>query len=299
MKRIAVAVAMAALLGGCVSQTKYEALETTLKKAKADHAAALELKAKEMKEAEGKCKAELAKKEAKIGELNKKITALEAELTSLKQLGEQQQGQIGKLTTQLTKVVKDRTRLRASANELKKALAEMGKRKAEADRRVKQFLDLLARFKKLIDAGKLKVKIADGRMVLALPTDVLFASGKAKLSDAGKAAVTEVTAVLVTLHKRRFQVEGHTDNVPIKTSRYPSNWELSAARALGVVKTMLDAAMPGDRVSAAGFGEFRPVAKNDTDVGKTSNRRIEIVLVPDLSSLPGFSELKKAMGDKK
>ena len=299
MKRLTVAVAMAALLGGCVSQSKYEALETTLKKAKAEHAAALEQKAKVMKEAEDKCKAELAKKEAAISELNTKLTALQAELTSLKQAGEQQKGQIGKLTTQLTQVVKDRSRLRASAKELKKALAQMAKRKAEADRRVKQFRDLLARFKKLIDAGKLKVKIADGRMVLALPTDVLFASGKAKLSDAGKAAVAEITAVLVTLHKRRFQVEGHTDNVPIKTSRYASNWELSADRALGVVKTMLEAKMSGAVVSAAGFGEFRPVAKNDTVEGKASNRRIEIVLVPDLSSLPGFSELKSAMGSKK
>ncbi len=299
MKRLIVAVSMATLLGGCVSQSKYDALDNTLKKTRADHAATLELKANAFKEAEDKCKAELAKKETKIDELNKKVTALEAEITSLKQIGEQHKGQISKLEGQLAKVVKDRSRLRASANELKKALAEMAKRKAEADRRVKQFLDLLARFKKLIDAGKLKVKIADGRMVLALPTDVLFDSGKAKLSDAGKLAVTEVTAVLVTLHKRRFQVEGHTDNVPIKTRAYPSNWELSAARALGVVKTMLDAAMPGARVSAAGFGEFRPVAKNDSDEGKAQNRRIEIVLVPDLSSLPGFSELKKAMEGKK
>ena len=299
MKRMAVAVAVAALLGGCVSQSKYDTLETTLKKAQSDHASELELKSKAMKEAEDKCKAELAKKEKQIGEQSKKITALQAEVASLKQIGEQQAGQISKLTSELTKVVKDRSRLRASAAQLKKALAEMAKRKAEADRRVKQFLDLLARFKKLIDAGKLKVKIADGRMVLALPTDVLFASGKAKLSDAGKAAVTEVTAVLVTLHKRRFQVEGHTDNVPIKTPRYPSNWELSAARALGVVKTMMEANMPGALVSAAGFGEFRPVAGNNTPEGRGSNRRIEIVLVPDLSSLPGFSELKKAMDGKK
>ena len=300
MKRLFIAVAAVAIFaGGCVSQSKYEALETTLKKAKADHAAELEKKAKEMKAAEDTCKAELAKKETQIAELTKKVKNLEGDLAALKQSGAQQNEQIGKLTAELTRVVKDRSRLRASAAKLKKALSEMAKRKAEADRRVKQFLDLLARFKKLIDAGKLKVKIADGRMVLALPTDVLFASGKAKLSDAGKAAVTEVTAVLVTLHKRRFQVEGHTDNVPIKTPRYPSNWELSAARALGVVKTMMEANMPGALVSAAGFGEFRPVAGNNTPEGRGSNRRIEIVLVPDLSSLPGFSELKKAMDGKK
>ena len=138
----------------------------------------------------------------------------------------------------------------------------------------------------------------DGRMVLALPTDVLFASGKAKLSDAGKAAVTEVTAVLVTLHKRRFQVEGHTDNVPIKTHRYNSNWQLAAARALNVVEAMMEAGMTGARISAAAFGEYRPVAGNDSDAGKAQNRRIEIVMEPDLSSLPGFNELKAAMDGK-
>ena len=176
----------------------------------------------------------------------------------------------------------------------------------EEDRKIFERLidDTYQQFVKAVSEGRRipideTRKIADGRMVLALPTDVLFASGKAKLSDAGKAAVTEVTAVLVTLHKRRFQVEGHTDNVPIKTPRYPSNWELSAARALGVVKTMLEANMTGALVSAAGFGEFRPVATNDTPEGRGANRRIEIVLVPDLSSLPGFSELKKAMDGKK
>ena len=73
----------------------------------------------------------------------------------------------------------------------------------------------------------------------------------------------------------------------------------SSDLALGVVKTMLEANMTGALVSAAGFGEFRPVATNDTPEGRGANRRIEIVLVPDLSSLPGFSELKKAMDGKK
>ena len=99
---------------------------------------------------------------------------------------------------------------------------------------------------------------------------------------------------LSTIPERRFQVEGHTDNVPIKTAQFPSNWELAAARALIVTKTMVEAGLPGERVSAASFGESKPAVSNDTPDGKAQNRRIEIVVVPDLSTLPGFDELQKA-----
>jgi len=156
---------------------------------------------------------------------------------------------------------------------------------------------LLRKFKKLIDAGKLKVKIVDGRMVVELATDVLFDSGSAKLSDAGKAAIVEVSQVLATIGERSFQVEGHTDNVPIATAQYPSNWELAAGRALTVMKTMIESGMPAARISAASYGDQRPVKSNDTAEGKAANRRIEIVLVPDLSGLPGFDELIKASGN--
>ena len=88
-------------------------------------------------------------------------------------------------------------------------------------------------------------------------------------------------------------MEGHTDNVPIRTEQFPSNWELASARALTVLKTMVDAGLPAARVSAASFGDSKPTAGNDTTDGKALNRRIEIVVVPDLSSLPGFDELQK------
>jgi chemotaxis protein MotB len=138
------------------------------------------------------------------------------------------------------------------------------------------------------------VKIADGRMVVELATDVLFDSGSAKLSPAGKEAIMEVSRVLVTIADRQFQVEGHTDNVPIATAQYPSNWELAAARSMTVVKSMIEAGMTPARISAASYGDTRPVAGNDTPDGKAATRRIEIVGVPDLSELPGFEELSKA-----
>ena len=137
------------------------------------------------------------------------------------------------------------------------------------------------------------VKIVDGRMVVVLATDVLFGSGSASLSREGKDAVSEVARLLASIPQRSFQIEGHTDNVPIRTAQYPSNWELASARSLTVLKTMLEAGMPADRISAAAFGDAKPAVSNETADGRAQNRRIEIIIVPDLSALPGFDELQR------
>ena len=82
-------------------------------------------------------------------------------------------------------------------------------------------------------------------------------------------------------------------NVAIATGIFPSNWELASARAVNVVKTMIENGMPAERVSAASFAETSPARPNTTAEGKAANRRIAIVVVPDLSSLPGYEELQK------
>lgn len=276
-----------ALLVGCVSKGKHEDLKSKYEATSAE----LDARNQEVKRLEDV----LAEDKARIKELDNEIASLQAKVTQVQEEVARLEAEKGEVEGELAAVVKDRAKLRASARELEQALSELGKRKAEAEKRVSQYRDLLARFQSLIDAGKLKVKITDGRMVLELPTDVLFPSGRAKLSDEGLAAIAEVGQILATMPDRKFQIEGHTDNVPIKTSRYPSNWELAAARALTVLKTMREAGMPGSTLSAASFGEFRPVASNDTDDGRRANRRIEIVIVPDLSSLPGFDELNQAV----
>ena len=150
------------------------------------------------------------------------------------------------------------------------------------------------KFKSLIDSGKLKVKIVDGRMVVILASDILFPSGSAKLSKEGLEAISEVGKTLASIAGKKFQIEGHTDNIPIKTSQYPSNWNLAAERSITVLKTMIEAGMPTDRISAASFADSKPSQSNETKEGRSANRRIEIVVVPDLSTLPGFEELNKA-----
>ncbi len=228
--------------------------------------------------------------------LTEKEEALERQRSSeasLRAALEAEKQRIAKMDAEKAAMLKDKSSLQAAVGEMTAALAELQRRKEQADARIAEFRSVLNKFKSLIDAGKLKVKIVDGRMVVVLASDVLFASGSANLSKDGKTALAEVATVLASIPTRKFQVEGHTDNVRIATAQYPSNWELAASRALTVLKTMTEAGMPADRISAASFGDSKPAATNDSPEGKAANRRIEIIIVPDLSSLPGFEELNR------
>lgn len=297
---LALVLALSALIApGCVGLGTFEELQrdheqTKTRLAEAQLQAAVRGRDHEQAERRNRAlieetrdlKAAVAVQEQKRNDLQASYDTLNQELTRVQTVLVQTQGE-------LAQVVKDRSALKGSVDEMRQALDELSRRKAEADRRLAEFRGLLARFQKLIDAGKLKVKIVDGRMVVALASDILFASGSAALSKEGKARVAEVASLLAQLPERKFQVEGHTDNVPIRTEQFPSNWELASARSLTVLKTMVDAGMPQDRVSAASFGDSKPAASNDTTEGKAQNRRIDIVVVPDLSSLPGFDELQR------
>lgn len=157
---------------------------------------------------------------------------------------------------------------------------------AAIEREVRQrnaiYEEVIGRFRSLIDAGRLSVAIDRGRMVIQLPQDILFESGSATLGADGRSTLGEVAAVLADIDDRSFQVEGHTDDVPIATARFPSNWELSTARALSVVRLLVDRGVTPATLSGAGYGEYRPVADNDTPEGRRRNRRIEIVMLPNL-----------------
>ena len=275
----------------CVSAGTHEELKQRYDKAQgqlSEQGVEIESLSQELRGAQeqlNQLHADLAASKEREVQLGEEKEALTAEAERLR-------AELSEVQEQLASMVHDRAKLTSTTKQLTDALRQLSERKAQADARVAEFRSLLARFKELIDAGKLEVRIVDGRMVMALPTDVLFASGSAELSKDGAAAVTQVATVLASMRDRRFQVEGHTDNVPIHTARYPSNWELSVDRALGVVKAMLQAKMSPKRISAAGFGENHPVASNETEQGRKKNRRIEVVLQPDLSMLPGYDELE-------
>lgn len=126
-------------------------------------------------------------------------------------------------------------------------------------------------------------------MVLKLPSEVLFASGQGELSSSGQAALAEVLEVLKQFNDRRFLIAGHTDNVQIRGRKYKNNWHLSTARAVSVVEFMIANGFEAKNVAAAGHGEFDPIAPNDSEENRQINRRIEIILVPDLSELPNLT----------
>jgi chemotaxis protein MotB len=200
---------------------------------------------------------------------------------------------VSDLQTQLLSAAKDKGALKTSLSDMQKAMDEMKSRQAEERKRLQEFADLTKRFKKLTDSGALSVKIVDGKMVVSLGSDVLFGAGSARLSKDGQKAIKEVSAQLAAIADKRYQVEGHTDNQPIATTTFPSNWELASARALAVVKMMIDSGMAPERVSAASYADTKPVQSNDAAEGRAANRRVAIVVVPDLSSLPGYEELSK------
>lgn len=139
--------------------------------------------------------------------------------------------------------------------------------------------------KPLIDKGLLKVETRDGRIVIGMASDVLFASGSATLSDSGKSTITEVARALARHADHEFQVEGHTDSQPISTAQFPDNYYLGAARAITVTEYMVSQGFPKGKISAATFADAAPITTNETDAGRAQNRRIELVLLPDLSDM--------------
>lgn len=171
----------------------------------------------------------------------------------------------------------------ASQSELSSLRAEHEATAAE----LLAFRALTAKFQKMIDGGKLEIVLIHGRMVVKLPASVLFDSGSADLSKDGEASVRDVAAILATVHDRRFMVAGHTDNVRVGTpSPFKNNLDLSTARALTVAQKLIAAGMNPARLIAAGYGEHEPVAPNHGEAGRQKNRRIEIVLMPQVPALP-------------
>ena len=135
-------------------------------------------------------------------------------------------------------------------------------------------------------AGKVQVMELSGLVTVRMAETVLFPSGSAKLHKQGLAELKKVADVLKGVQGRVFRVAGFTDDVPIHTAVFPSNWELSTARALAVVHFFEKAGIPGSQLAATGYGKFQPTVPNDTPEHRAQNRRIEIGLGPAPSALP-------------
>lgn len=221
--------------------------------------------------------------EGDIADLEAEIERLGGEIEALERQRDDLQDRLGLAAEEVHRLEVLLSDQGAEYEELQDRLSALRAIEAEVRERNAIYEEMLGRFRSLIDGGQVAVAIVRGRMVIQLPQDVLFASGSATLNAEGRQTLTQVGGVLAELEDRTFQVEGHTDNVPISTAQFPSNWELSSARALSVVRVLIDAGVSPGNLSGAGYGEYQPVASNDQQDGRRLNRRIEIVMLPNLN----------------
>jgi chemotaxis protein MotB len=264
---------------------------------------------------EDEWQAQLAKYDALLAQQQreaKQAQATRAELDAAKAQVESLKGELQKmgvnietLNEQLQQTGTQKEELWKSLQELQRALDEYKARAAQLERIKQRFEVLRDKLKKLTELG-LKVEIRRNRMVIRLPGDVLFASGNDKLQPDGKIVLDAVAEVIRNdkqLAQRYFQVAGHTDNKPLSGGRFGDNWGLSSMRAREVLvylirpyepkppapnakdKSKGGGGLTPERLHAAGYGETDPVAKNDTDEGRKQNRRVELVLLPDVEEM--------------
>ena len=173
---------------------------------------------------------------------------------------------------------------------LEEEVAKVSREKEEEMARVRATHDeMLKAMQNEVERGQIKITQLADRLSLNIVDKILFPSGEAEFSDQGKEVLKRVGAVLLQAKDKTFRIEGHTDNIPIaKTlkARFPSNWELSTARATNVVRFLQDEAkIEAHRLEAVGMGEHHPIASNKTPAGRSQNRRIEIILFPRVGSL--------------
>jgi chemotaxis protein MotB len=180
-------------------------------------------------------------------------------------------------------------RLRALAAECDEVAIELQQTVAEKDKIESELKrvqgELAQKLEPEIQKGNIRIRRRGQELVLDMADDILFDTGQAEVSEHGQSLLQQIAHSLAELREYAIQVAGHTDGmrvVNLKTQeRFATNWELSSARATNVVRYLQERGkIQGQRLVAAGFGEFRPAASNATDEGRRKNRRIEILLLP-------------------
>ena len=256
---LAVLAVIPLVFGGCVSKSEY--MKTV------DTANALEVD-------NGRLKTELGA----AGKRNEQLTADRAELERLLAARSGELGRsIAELRQRISALESENIRLAQELTDAQKAREEKVK---ELSSTYEQLVD---KMKGEIAKGQVTISELKGRLTVNMVDAILFDSGRAEIKPDGLVVLGKVIEILKSVDDKAIRIEGHTDAIPISgslTQRYPTNWELSAARAINVARYLQKQAINPAHLSAAGFGEFKPVADNATLEGRAKNRRIEIVLVP-------------------
>ena len=255
------------LLSGCVSSSKYQALETTTSAERAR----LEKDIASLRSQVASQREEVARREAQITSLNQKIASLDQQSTDLEAKKAGLERDVAALNDRLA--------------EAEKRAAEASAQKDAEINRLKGTYDSLVKdLKSEISKGEIKVTQIRDKLSVQMVEKILFDSGKAEIKPQGKEVLSKVGQVLQGVRDKQIRIEGHTDSVPISVAlrqHFPTNWELSAMRATTVLRYLEEkTGLDGKNLAAVGYGPYRPVASNDTPEGKAENRRIEISLTP-------------------
>ncbi len=280
------------LLSACVSSGKHEAALAEMDSIRQSLGSA--------QEEINRNQQQIEKTEQELDAVKMQNALAQEEINRNQQQIEKTEQELESAKMQVVSAVEELMKLEARKQDLQEELSESQAQMTtlrnienETKRRNQIYEKFVNRLKTMIDGGQLTVSIEQGRIVINLPNNVLFKSGSANLNPEGEEALIQIASVLSQFSDRRFQIEGHTDNKPIKSARFPSNWELSTSRALTVVHLLTDMDVDPENISAAGFGEFRPRADNEIEEGRQLNRRIEIIMLPNLDILS--NELPKVI----
>ncbi len=176
-----------------------------------------------------------------------------------------------------------------SLQDREKRLQELENLIAEQKAAVKALHQEVCSALKCFTPDELSVEVREGKLYVSMSDKLLFESGSDKVNKRGEEAIGMLAAVLSN-SDLEIMIEGHTDNVPIKTSNYEDNWDLSVHRATSVTRIMIDKGVSEKRIIASGRGEYKPIASNENAEGKQLNRRTEIVLSPKLDKLWKLTE---------
>lgn len=190
------------------------------------------------------------------------------------------QNQVKGITAENENLKKENQDLQGKVSEL----TSKAQKAEQLEKATQTYQDLQKKLEKEIQDGQIQLTEMKNRLTMTMVDKILFASGSADVRKEGKQVLDKVITILKDITDKRIQVEGHTDNVRIFSAikaKYPTNWELSAARATQVVRYLQEeGGLDPKLLSATGYSEYQPVAPNDTDENKAKNRRIEIVLLP-------------------
>lgn len=198
------------------------------------------------------------------------------EIAALQKQRDELQEQVLGLHSQRLKLEQQQADSRKRIDALEQQKAQL---QTASQQKLSQYDSLVKNLTEEVKKGELQVRQYKDMLTVDVAEQLFFDSGRADLKDTGKSVLKKVGEALKGYDDKVIRVVGHTDNVPIKTKVFPSNWELSVARATTVVRYLQETGMPPERMVASGRAEYQPIASNDDPEGRRKNRRIEITLI--------------------